>query len=264
MPVASAPLLEVDDLCKSFGGVEALSGYHLRIAAGELLGLIGPNGAGKTTAFNLLSGVLRPSGGHIRFAGREITGLPAHRFTALGIARTFQNIRLFRDLTVRENVMAALHLRHGTGLLPTILGLPRQRRAERDIADKAQALLGALGLADLADSLAADLPYGDQRRVEIARALATEPKLLLLDEPAAGMNHGESAELVRMIAEARETFGLTVILVEHDMRVVMGLCQRIQVINRGQVLAIGSPAEVQKNPAVVEAYLGRRRVRAHA
>ena len=254
-----APLLEATGLGKRFGGVVALSGYRLRLARGELLGLIGPNGAGKTTAFNLLSGVLRPSSGRIVFAGRDVTGQPAHRFAALGIARTFQNIRLFRDLTVEENVMAALHGRHGAGLAATLLGLPAFRRAEREIAAEARRLLAMLGLERLAQHRAGDLAYGDQRRVEIARALATEPALLLLDEPAAGMNPREMAELVALVARLHRELGLTVILVEHDVKLVMGLCRRVQVLNRGEVLAIGTPEEVQGDPAVIEAYLGSRR-----
>lgn len=255
----AVPLLEARGLSKRFGGVQALANYHLRLGRGELLGLIGPNGAGKTTAFDLLTGVLRPTSGTIRVEGRSITGLPAYRFAALGIARTFQNIRLFRDLSVRENVMVALHMRHGAHLFATVLGLPVHRRAEREIADKTKALLDLLGLAHLARRRAGDLAYGEQRRVEIARALATEPRLLLLDEPAAGMNLQETTQLVEMISRIHRDFALTVILVEHDMRVVMGLCRRIQVINRGEVLAVGSPEEVQNDPAVIEAYLGTRR-----
>lgn len=257
--ISAAPILEVTGLAKRYGGVEALSDYHLELAAGELLGLIGPNGAGKTTAFNLLTGVTRPSAGRIRFLGQDITGQAAPRFTALGIARTFQTSRLFRELSVVENVMAALHMRHGPGLLPTLIGLPAFRRAERDIRARAADLLEQLGLARFAERRADALPYGDQRRVEIARALATEPRLLLLDEPAAGMNPQETAELVALIARIHRERGLTIILVEHDMKLVMGLCRRVQVINRGQVLAIGTPAEVQGDAAVIEAYLGRRR-----
>ena len=256
---SDGPLLDVSDLSKSFGGVAALAGYHLRLGRGEMLGLIGPNGAGKTTAFNLLTGVIRPSDGRIVFEGREITGLSAPRFAALGIARTFQASRLFRDLSVLENVMAALHMRHGAGLAATLLGLSRFRRAEQLIRDKAGELLARLGLEAFGAERADRLPYGDQRRVEIARALATEPRLLLLDEPAAGMNPQETATLMEMIAAVQRDFGLSVILVEHDMKVVMGLCPRIQVINRGTVLATGTPDEVQNDPAVVEAYLGRRR-----
>ncbi len=263
--MTGAALLEARDLSKRFGGVEALTHYHLRLGGGELLGLIGPNGAGKTTAFNLLTGVFRPTAGRILLEGRDMTGLPAHRFAALGIARTFQTVRLFRDLSVRENVMAALHLRHGAGLLSVVLGLPGHRRAEREIGGRAEELLDLLGLTRYARQRGGDLPHGDQRRVEIARALATEPRLLLLDEPAAGMNPQETADLVETISRIHAHFGLTIILVEHDMRVVMGLCRRIQVINRGEVLALGSPEEVQNDPSVIEAYLGsRRRTRHHA
>ena len=258
-PVVGRPLLEVSGLTKRFGGVEALADYHLRLDRGELLGLIGPNGAGKTTVFNLLTGVSRPSAGRIAFDGRDITGRAAHRFAAFGIARTFQNVRLFRDLSVLENVMAGLHRRHGSGLWPTLLGLPSFRQAEREIRDRGRDLLARLGLEAFAGLRAADLAYGDQRRVEIARALATEPVLLLLDEPAAGMNAQETAALVEMISGIHRDLGLTVILVEHDMKLVMRLCRRIQVINRGEVLALGSPREVQNDPAVIDAYLGSRR-----
>jgi branched-chain amino acid transport system ATP-binding protein len=256
---AGERLLEVRDLGIRFGGVVALNNYQLDLAHGELLGLIGPNGAGKTTVFNLLSGVLRPSAGRILLGGRDITGAPAHRFAGLGIARTFQNIRLFRELSVRENVMAALHRRHGPGLITTLLGLPALHRAEREIADEAERCLARLGLEALAGMRAGDLAYGDQRRVEIARALASEPSLLLLDEPAAGMNPQEMVELVGLIGRLHQELGLTIILVEHDMKVVMGVCRRIQVLDRGEVIAIGSPEEVQNDPAVIESYLGTRR-----
>ena len=252
-----APLLKAEGLAKRFGGIVALTGYHIALEAGVLAGLIGPNGAGKTTVFNLLTGVIRPTEGRIVFAGEDITGLRADRFTERGIARTFQNSRLFRDLTVLENVAAALNLRHGAGLLATVAGLPRAAASERAIAERARELLGLFGLEGMADTRSADLPYGDQRRVEIARALATEPKLLLLDEPAAGLNPTETADLAATIRRIHDRFGLTTIVVEHDMSLVMGLCERVQVIDRGEVLAFDRPAAVQSDPRVVEAYLAR-------
>ena len=253
------PLLCIDGLTKRFGGITALNGYHIRLDAGALIGLIGPNGAGKTTAFNLMTGVVQPSDGRIVFAQEDITGLRAERFTKRGIARTFQNIRLFRDLTVMENVVVAMHMRHGAGLLDTVLRSPRVRRAERRMVDKARALLSLFDLDAAAESRAADLAYGDQRKVEIARALATEPRLLLLDEPTAGMNARETARLGETIGRVHRLLGLTTIVVEHDMSLVMRLCERVQVINRGEVLAFGPPAAVQADPLVVEAYLGTRR-----
>lgn len=261
-PAAGSPsdcILEVSGLSKQFGGVRALSDYSLSLRRGELLGLIGPNGAGKTTAFNLLTGVLRPSSGSIVFEGRDLTGLPAHRYAATGISRTFQNIRLFRDLTVLDNVKAGMHMRHGTGVVATVLGLPAWRRSERTITRRAMELLELAGLADIAHIIAGDLSYGDQRRVEIARALAAEPKLLLLDEPAAGMNPQETEALTGMIRHIHRQFELTLVVVEHDIRLVMSLSDRVQVINRGVMLAIGTPEDIQNDPNVVEAYLGSRR-----
>lgn len=253
--------LSVRGLEKRFGKKRVVNDVSFSMREGEVVGFLGPNGAGKTTVFNLLTGVLRPSAGRIVFRGHELTGRAAHRFAAAGIARTFQNVRLFRGLSVLENVMAALHGRHGAGLLPTLLGLPGVRRSEAEIRRRAEETLALLGLEPLARETAAELTYGDQRRVEIARALAAEPRLLLLDEPSAGMNPQETAELLSTISTIHRRFGLTIIVVEHDMKLVMKLSQRVQVLNRGRVLALGRPEEVQNDPAVVGAYLGHKRAR---
>ena len=255
-------LLKAVGLARSFGGVVALRDYAIRIEVGDLIGLIGPNGAGKTTVFNLLSGVLRPDAGRIYWQGADVTDRPTHALARLGLARTFQNIRLFPDLSVIENVMAGLHMRHGEGLFATLLGLPRFRRAETAIRRRAGATLELAGLQALASVRAGDLAYGDQRRVEIARALATEPRVLLLDEPAAGMNPSETQAMVALIRRVHADLGLAVLVVEHDMRLIMNLCRRIQVLDRGRFLAAGTPEEIQADAAVVAAYLGTRR--AHA
>jgi branched-chain amino acid transport system ATP-binding protein len=258
------PILKVDDLHKDFGGVRALDGVTFALAPGELAGLIGPNGSGKTTAFNLLTGVLKPTSGIIEFRGRVIAGNPPERNAHLGMARTFQNIRLFRDLPVVDNVMVGVHMRHGPGFVPTILRLPSARRAEQEIRRRALATLEILGLAKRAHELVGNLPYGGQRKVELARALASEPRLLLLDEPTAGMNPQETADLSATIGRLHRELGITMILVEHDMKMIMGLCERIIVVNHGKVLAEGTPETIQSDPHVVEAYLGRRKKDGHA
>ncbi len=252
-------LLQATGLGRRFGGVVALEDYRLALGEGERFALIGPNGAGKTTAFNCLSGVLRPSSGRIRFLGRDVTGWPAHRMARLGLARTFQHARPFAELSVLENVMAGLHARAGAGLAATLLGLPAFRRAERRIREEALAILELVGLADEAGRRAGDLPYGRQRLVEVARALATAPRLLLLDEPAAGMNPAETDQLQRMLDRLHRRTGVTLMIVEHDMRLVMNLCSRIQVLDRGRIIAEGPPEAVQNDPEVIRAYLGQRR-----
>jgi len=257
-------LLKVAALKKNFGGVRALEGLDLTIGSGELVGLIGPNGSGKTTAFNLMTGVLKPSGGQILFRGQDVTGNRPEENARLGMARTFQNIRLFRDLPVIDNVAVGLHMRHGAGFWPTVLRIPAAVRSEAAIRARALEVLEILDLRDRAGDLVANLPYGDQRKVEFARALATEPSLLLLDEPSAGMNPQETAELGATVARLHRDLGLTVLLVEHDMKMIMTHCQRIHVINQGRMLAEGTPEQIQRDPRVIEAYLGRRREGSHA
>jgi branched-chain amino acid transport system ATP-binding protein len=252
----NGPILTADRISMEFGGLRAVSDLSLKIAPGEIVGLIGPNGAGKTTVFNMITGVYTPTSGKIFFQDRDITGLKTDRITALGVARTFQNIRLFESMSVLENVMISKHLRLKASLAEAVLNLPRYRRARQQQYDECMELLKKVGLDGLVNEKATSLPYGKQRRLEIVRALATEPTLLLLDEPAAGMNPNESKDLMDFIAQLREEFKLTVLMIEHHMEVVMGICERIYVLDYGVALAEGSPAQIQNNVEVIEAYLG--------
>ncbi|OGP35399.1 MAG: high-affinity branched-chain amino acid ABC transporter ATP-binding protein LivG [Deltaproteobacteria bacterium GWC2_65_14] len=249
-------ILEVRGLTRHFGGIRALDGIDLGISAGELVGLIGPNGSGKTTLFNVVTGIYRPDRGEVLLEGEDIAGLPPHRINHLGVARTFQNIRLFRNLSVLDNVRVAYHRHIPYGPLSAVSRTGKFLRGERELLDRAQQLLSIVGLEDRKEELAAGLAYGAQRRLEIARALASGPKVLLLDEPAAGMNPYEVGRLKEFLLEIRERFRLTVLLIEHQMSLVMSLCERIAVMDFGQLIARGSPGEIRKNPAVIEAYLG--------
>ena len=253
----SAPVLEANALNKRFGGLTAVSAFSVTLNAGEIVGLIGPNGAGKTTVFNLLTGVYKPDTGTIELNGANIAHLSPDRVTACGMARTFQNIRLFKDMTVLENVKVGFQTRLKTGLFSSILRLRSFREEEQRIEHDALELLNLLGLGVQVSSLSRNLPYGQQRKLEIARALATSPKVLLLDEPAAGMNDSESAGLRELLVQIRERFNLTLLLIEHDMPFVMGLVKRLLVLDHGAILAQGTPEEVRGNPAVIEAYLGK-------
>ena len=249
-------MLEVTKLGISFGGLRAVDELSMKIEKGGLVGLIGPNGAGKTTAFNMLTGVYRPTDGGIRLDGQNLIGKKPHEICKLGVARTFQNIRLFKDLSVLDNVKAGLHNHHTYSTLEGILRLPRYYKVEKEMDEEAMELLKVFGLDGECDFKASNLPYGKQRKLEIARALATEPKLLLLDEPAAGMNPNETAELMETIRFVRDHFGMTILLIEHDMKLVSGICERLTVLNFGQVLCTGPTQEVLSNPEVIKAYLG--------
>lgn len=249
-------LLKTENVSMVFGGLKAVSDFNIKLGAGELVGLIGPNGAGKTTAFNMLTGVYQPTTGSITFDGENIVGKKPYQVTKAGIARTFQNIRLFSELTVLENVKIAFQSRVKYGLLETVFRVGRYFKEENAIEAEARRLLSIFHLEGLADETAKNLPYGAQRRLEIARALATKPKLLLLDEPAAGMNPQETQELMEMIRWIRKEFGLTILLIEHDMALVMGICERIYVLEYGEIIAEGTPKEIRENPEVIRAYLG--------
>jgi branched-chain amino acid transport system ATP-binding protein len=249
-------LLRLDAVSRHFGGLKVLQDVSLAVAPGTISALIGPNGAGKTTVFNLVTGLLPPSSGAIEFDGASLLGRAPHAITRRGIARTFQNIRIFKEMTLLENVLVGAHRHLGYGAAGLLLSLPGFRAAERRARERARELLSWMRLDGQADELADNLSYGAQRRLEIARALATEPRLLLLDEPVAGMNGAEKDDLMRAIAAIRDR-GYTIFMIEHDMRFVMGLCERISVLNFGRIIARGGPDEIRRDPQVIEAYLGR-------
>jgi branched-chain amino acid transport system ATP-binding protein len=250
-------VLEITELAKYFGGLAAVNNFNLKMEEGELIGLIGPNGAGKTTIFNLITGVYKPTHGSIRFHNKDLVGLKSHQITARGVARTFQTIRLYGDLSVWQNVAMGSQFRVKYNLAEAVLRLPAYYREEAAIQKEAFGLLEMFGLLERRHELARNLPYGEQRRLEICRALAANPQLLLLDEPAAGMNPNEVNELLRLIRWVHKEFKLTTVLIEHQMKLIMGICPHIVVIDFGQIIATGTPAEIQCNQSVIEAYLGK-------
>ena len=251
------PVLDVRNLGIDFGGLTAVDSFNITVGPTEISGLIGPNGAGKTTIFNLLTGVYQPTRGSVLINGIDIKGMPTHKVNRLGIARTFQNIRLFTDMTALDNVKVGMHHAIKCSFGSSLLHLPSYYKAEKQANEKAMELLDFMGLADVADVKAGSLPYGVQRRLEIVRALATNPSIILLDEPAAGMNPSETTELMHQIRRIRDTFHIAIFLIEHDMNLVMNVCEAIAVVNYGRLIAKGTPDEIRANPAVIEAYLGK-------
>ena len=255
--VGKLPVLDVRNLGIDFGGLTAVDSFNITIGPTEICGLIGPNGAGKTTIFNLLTGVYQPTRGSVLINGIDIKGMPIHKVNRLGIARTFQNIRLFSDMSALDNVKVGMHNHIKCSFLSSLLHLPSYYKAEKVSTAKAMELLEFMGLGDVAHVKAGSLPYGVQRRLEIVRALATNPSIILLDEPAAGMNPSETAELMHQIRRIRDTFQIAIFLIEHDMNLVMNVCEAIAVVNYGRIIAKGTPEEIRSNPAVIEAYLGK-------